>query len=104
MKYTKPATRNSVVLLNFLDSLPAEFEIVEPGMTQVRWPEGFTRERLESLSRSLNTSDRDHALRALAAIAPVEKKKEKKIMKMLVTLDFGTHKVGPFESECEVDE
>ena len=33
----------------FLHSLPAEFEIVEPGNVQVRWPEGFTRERLKVL-------------------------------------------------------
>lgn len=85
MKYTKPATRNSVVLLNFLDSLPAEFEIVEPGMTQVRWPEGLPKETLtrlaDNISQQLNAWEfwpaQSAALYALAAIAPVEKKKRK---------------------------
>lgn len=92
-------------LLSFLRSLPDRpFEIVGPGNVQVRWPEGATKENItwhadNQRGRGLIAD----SLYALAAIAPVEKK-EKKMMKVLVTLDFGTHKVGPFESECEVTE
>ena len=88
MKYAKPneaieglrfhcrndsPTSQGLALLKWIDSLPAEFEIVEPGNVQVRWPDGVTREKLSTLAEWA----KDDSIRALAAIAPVEKKKRK---------------------------
>ena len=87
-------------ILAYLDSIPSNAHICT-------WPEGVTREFLDSDAADAISAGIGWAaprLRALAAIAPVEKKKEKKRMKVLVTLDFGTHKVGPFEHEYEVTE
>ena len=97
MKYKKP--QNAMYMLDlvvegggvlnwvrdvkaFLHSLPAEFEIVQPGMTQVRWPDGVTRSELDGWCDDLTRYVPENAdilryLRQLAAIAPVEKKKRK---------------------------
>ena len=100
MKYTKPneaieglrfhcrndsPTSQGLALLKWIDSLPDRpFEIVEPGMTQVKWPEGLTRERLKQLASPLlgiSASGAAYAmagaLESIAAIAPEEKKKRK---------------------------
>ena len=71
-------------VMSFLRSLPAEFEIVEPGMTQVRWPDGVTRSELDGWCDDLTRYVPENAdilryLRQLAAIAPVEKRKRKMI-------------------------
>lgn len=92
MKYTKPdkairwlrgessqwGSDQEADILAFLDSLPDEFEIVEPGNVQVKWPKELTRERLNQLAdyRS-SATDSVAALQALSAIAPEEKKKRK---------------------------
>lgn len=99
MKYTKPhkairwlrgessqwGSDQEADILAFLDSLPDEFEIVEPGNVQVRWPEGLPKETLtrlaDKISQQLNAWEfwpaQSAALYALAAIAPDEKKKRK---------------------------
>ena len=86
MKYKKPEYFGMFHkdLAEFLDALPDEFEIVEPGNVQVRWPEGFTRERLKQLAsplQGISASGAAYAmagaLESLATIAPVEKKKRK---------------------------
>ena len=87
MIYTKPNWRAShTEMSNFLDSLPDSFEIVPEGSRLVEWPSELTRERLDSLASAIDTSQPNawecwpgqaNALRALAAIAPVEKKKRK---------------------------
>lgn len=85
MKYTKPkrlaagfSDLDYSAIFAFLDSLPAEFEIVEPGNVQVRWPGGLTRKRLELIANMhIPGGDAARQLRALAAIAPEEKKKRK---------------------------
>lgn len=62
-------------LLAYLDAIP-------DGAVPVVWPADLTRERLEELARQshadmhmMSVSDRSHALRALAAIAPQKKKR-----------------------------
>lgn len=94
MKYTKPGFAYSgcqegegivvgyvaAELLRFLKSLPAEFEIVEPGNVQVKWPTCAYRGAMEFSADTCDmTGHKGTAilLRALAAIAPVEKKKRK---------------------------
>ena len=56
-------------ILSYLDSIPEGAHIC-------KWPEGLDRERLDNLAASAS-SHRADALRALAAIAPEEKKKRK---------------------------
>lgn len=89
MKYTKPkrlaagfSDLDYSAIFAFLDSLPDEFEIVEPGMTQVRWPEGVTRNELLGWGADLERylpegADILRYIARLAAIAPEEKKKRK---------------------------
>ena len=80
MKFKKP--ERWCDFSKFFDSLPAEFEIVEPGNVQVRWPDGVTRSELDGWCDDLTRYVPENAdilryLRQLAAIAPVEKKKRK---------------------------
>ena len=98
MKYAKPneaieglrfhcrndsPTSQGLALLKWIDSLPAEFEIVEPGMTQVKWPEECTKDAMNRAARylSYNAGNTEgaakHMLFVLAAIAPEEKKKRR---------------------------
>ena len=85
MKYTKPPCwiECPIDVRDFLHSLPAEFEIVEPGMTQVKWPEECTKDAMNRAARylSYNAGNTEgaakHMLFVLAAIAPEEKKKRR---------------------------
>ena len=89
MKYRKP---NKECYYNeardFLDSLPAEFEILGPGEVAVKWPESASKKTLELLYQTYKNPypikfDRpikyDEALstvlHALAAIAPTRKRR-----------------------------
>ena len=94
MKYTKPneaieglrfhcrndsPTSQGLALLKWIDSLPAEFEIVEPGNVQVKWPKELTKQRLLEICNPIRemTGEARIALADFAAIAPEEKKKRK---------------------------
>lgn len=115
MKFTKPQLPWGYnALCAFIESLPAEFEIVEPGNVQVRWPEGLNRERIIWLLQhpfSANFGE----LHGLAKIAP-SMKKPKRAAELWLHVSgqklwkypndnwrlnsTGWRKVG----ECEVDE
>ena len=86
MKYTKPKWEATVIpvvpnaVVSFFHSLPAEFEIVEPGMTQVRWPRMLTRQCLLDQAVMIGNAGFNGTasdLHELAAIAPEEKKRRK---------------------------
>lgn len=91
MKFKKPDLCATDALeclrkaMDFLDSLPDEFEILGPGEAAVKWPKEFTREHLLRLAdtslHGMNPMGMAVALRALAAIAPERKKRRVNIWK-----------------------
>lgn len=63
MKYRKPDynTASWEFVRKFLDSLPAEFEILGPGETAVKWPKEYTREVLTYLAEKIDVQiDAEH--------------------------------------------
>ena len=90
MKYRVPDRLSYVATEKFLDSLPAEFEIVPEGHVCVKWPKEYTRERMiqeadfaerTSASNEYRFASCAQALRALAAIAPEPKKRKVELWK-----------------------
>ena len=82
MKFRVPNRLSYVATEKFLDSLPAEFEIVPEGHVCVKWPEGVTKDSLTIAAQAVMYQDKhpQHELSGmlcrLAAIAP-EKKKQR---------------------------